>query len=574
MFLKITKSKKHQYLSIVESYRESGKVKHRQIFSFGRLDDFKKNPGWKKVAKELLSLLGSSPIFADDPDGIEELERVCWGAMVYRKMWDQFDLSSMLRLNHKHKFRDKDHEESIFIMMLDRLLCPQSKRASYMARDRYAYQGKLSGLEYLQLQNFYRALDYLADAKEDLEDQLFEKNKNLFNMKIDVVFYDVTTFHFESIVADSLKDFGFSKAGKFNEVQIVMGLLVDQEGRPIGFDLFPGNTYEGHTMIEALEKLKNRFSIQKVIIVADRGMNSKMNLATIKKAGFDYIVGAPLKNLKQSLEKQVLDKEGYLSLQEHETAVQHDSSIEEEENAFQYKKIHYPQSFKIKAEHLKHDWQTSEFSVGDTITLEHTLITTYSDKRARKNAKDRERLVQKAKDLLVTPSLIKNKKGAKRFVDYQIEDQPVLNQEAIEKDARFDGFYGILASNDSLKPGEIIEQYHQLWRIEECFRVLKSSMRSRPIFHWTPKRIKGHFVLCFIAFLLERTLELTMKENNISASPLKIQQAINSLELSKIKIQEQYYYLKAKPTPLANQIIKTLRISSPKNLAPLHHYPF
>lgn len=156
-------------------------------------------------------------------------------------------------------------------MTVQHLLKPRSKLGTYHHQDRYVQ------LPPVDLSHLYRSLDVLWEQKETLEEYLFFKNRHLFNLKVDVVFYDVTTFHFESAKADTLKDFGYSKAGKFKEVQVVLGLLMDGEGRPIGYELFPGSTFEGNTLETALEKLEQRFGIHGVIIVADRGLNSKFN---------------------------------------------------------------------------------------------------------------------------------------------------------------------------------------------------------------------------------------------------------------------------------------------------------
>src|SRR6056297_4094160 len=145
----------------------------------------------------------------------------------------------------------------------------------------------------------------LADHKDAIEQAVFEKNRSLFNMQVDVVFYDVTTFHFESVRADELRNFGFSKADKFNEVQIVMGMLVDLEGRPIGYELFPGNTFDSKTLVSALDILNQKFGVRRAVIVADRGINSKMNLKAITDSGYGYVVASKIKGMSKALQEKV-----------------------------------------------------------------------------------------------------------------------------------------------------------------------------------------------------------------------------------------------------------------------------
>jgi transposase len=168
-------------------------------------------------------------------------------------------------------------------MAVSHLLAPSSKLACYNNQDRYFSAGSVG------LNDLYRSLDILAGAKETIETKIFDTNANLFNLSVDVVFYDATTFSFSSVIADGLKDYGFSKSGKPGKVQVVMGLLIDCYGRPIGYELFPGNTFDGKTLSAALDSLERRFGIRKVIIVADKGIASKVNLKQITDKGYSYI---------------------------------------------------------------------------------------------------------------------------------------------------------------------------------------------------------------------------------------------------------------------------------------------
>lgn len=362
-------------------------------------------------------------------------------------------------------------------------------------------------------------------------------------MQVDVVFYDVTTFSFESVKADSLRDFGFSKDGKFKEVQVVLGLLIDCEGRPVGYELFPGNTFDGKTLEAALDKLEKRFGIRQVIIVADRGINSKLNLKRIRDRNYGYILAARLKNMGRKIEASVFDPEGYITLND---------SPEEE---LRYKVIDYLNSFREE---------------GETYELKEKLIITYSSKRAKKDREDRERLKEKAQLLLQNQSQItaSNKRGGKKYLKNTSQETWYLDEEALSRDEQFDGYYAIETSEQDINPQAALAAYHTLWKIEESFRIMKSTLEVRPIFHWTEKRIKGHFVICFLAFLLERTLEFKLKEAQEEASPQAIREALNSLNFAEVEIENQQFLLKVKGTELSNKILKLLKIKPPKNITP------
>ena len=534
MFLKVSKSKGNEYISIAHSYREKGKIKQKIIGKIGKKSDFSKDD-IEKIIKSLVKLMNSNMI-TTNPDNISESERLKWGCIeVYRKLWNMFGFDNILKIAFKDSLHEFNALNAIFLMILDRLINPCSKLKSFEKQNKYF------GMEEIELHHLYRTLDLLAEGKEDIEKQIFLKNLSLFNQKVDVVFYDVTTYYFESKKADDFKDFGFSKDNKINEVQVMMGLLIDLEGRPIGYELFAGNTFEGNTLEISLDKLKERFTINKVVIVADRGLNSKLNFKKIKDKGYEYIVGSKLKNMPKKNKDEALNLDNYYYTCENP-----------DNNSLKYKVIEYINTVKTEE---------------GTIDLKERIVCTYSPKRAKKDQKDRERFIEKAKELLNTPSKLNNKRGAKKYIDSTIEN-PILDEEKIQEDSKWDGIYGIQTSTEELSVKEIEEAYHQLWKIEESFRVLKTNLEARPVFHWTERRIKGHFMLCFIAFLLERTLELELKKNKISYSVERIRTSLNSLELSIVNMEDKQYILRSNPDELSKNIFKTLGINMPQRFEP------
>jgi transposase len=529
MFIKITKSGPYEYAYLVRSYREDNNTKHEYLFNLGRLDQIKNNPSFQNLARRLLALSEAKDIVSLDT--ISEAQIVNWGYLVYQKIWQEFELDKILnRLTSAKKTRFNLNANS-FLMTIQHLLDPQSKLSTYTHQQRYL------GLPEVKLQHLYRSLDLLAESKEVLEEELFFKNRNLFNLQVDVVFYDVTTFSFESVRADSLRDFGFSKDAKFQEVQVVMGLLIDQEGRPIGYDLFPGNTFEGKTLETALEKLEKRFGIRRVIIVADKGINSKINLKKIRDKGYDYLLASRLKNLKKEVREEIF-KDDYQKMGE-----------------ISYKVLNYIHQIK---------------EVDQIYELPERLLITYSPQRAQKDKADRERLIEKARSLLKHQSSItaSNRRGGKKYLKSSREVSFILDEEAIRKDERFDGYYGIQTSAENLKPQDILEAYHTLWRVEESFRLMKTTLEVRPIFHWTEARIKGHFVICFLAFLLERSLEAKLKGANLSTSPSQIREALNSMNFAEVMIKQDKFFIKTKFDSLGNKILRLLHIKPPPNVTP------
>lgn len=473
---------------------------------------------------------------------VVELKRLCYGHIVYEKLWEKLQLSSILedclRADASFNFTF-DLNETILYTVIHKLLRRKSKLAAYRDKDEF-YQ---IGAD-VELHNMYQSLDFLSANKATIETALFARKRTLFNQEIDIAFYDVTTYHFESQRDDELRDFGFSKAGKYNEVQVVMGLFCDTEGNPIGYELFPGNTFDGKTMVNALTILKERFAINKVIIVADKGLNSKANFHLIKEAGYEYIVSARLKNLPKEMKQTILEREGFTQ------------GRVPEEGEINMEYVHLPYEVKYKEGNTTYEWTDQ-------------LLVTWTAKRARKDIKNRLRQLEKAEKLLAGKVQLVNRKGAKRYLkakDTSGGKAIGLDEQQIAIDAQWDGLYGIQYSDEKLSTTEVLNAYHQLWRIEESFRMMKSTLHTRPIFHWTEKRIRGHFMMCFLAFLLERMLERKLKEKHLHLSPDQIKQSLNHLQLSHIKHKKQEYLLKGSNGEYGAKILRALNIKPLQNL--------
>lgn len=535
MFVKITKSGKYRYAQAVESYKQNGVTHHRVLFNLGRLDAIQGSDSFANFASRLLDLTGKKQGF--DISDLSEAEMSNWGYTVYKKIWRDFGLDKILAdVSLKTKISYSLSDTS-FLMALSHLLSPSSKLSCYNSQHRY------QGLAPIDLNSIYRSLDILAGAKDTIEEKIFDTNRNLFNLDVDIVFYDVTTFSFSSVLPDGLKDFGFSKSGKPGKVQVVMGLLVDSFGRPIGYELFSGNTFDGKTLPAALKSLKRRFGIRKVIIVADKGINSKVNLKEITESGYSYIFAYRLKSAPDKIKEEIF-KGSY-------------TDVGSGPESFKYRIVNYTHSF---------------YCASKKINLEQKIIITYSEARAKKDRIDRQRQVEKAQALLSDTSKIKasNKRGAKKYIS---QDGTGINYSldtgAIFNDEKFDGYYAIATNEKDITAEDVVAAYHNLYKIEHSFRLMKSNLEVAPIFVWTPKRIAGHFVVCFLAFLLERHLEYKLYKNNIAASADKIRDALNSLNLAKITVKDSCFFIKTKAEDLAYKILRVFKIQPPKNVTPV-----
>ena len=358
-------------------------------------------------------------------------------------------------------------EELFRHLVIARLAFPLSKLKTidYL----YRYQGI-----HLNIDSVYRFLDKLnSKLKDKIESITYAHTKETLNGSISVVFYDLTTLYFEASDEDDLRKAGFSKDGKHSNPQIFLGLLVGIGGYAIGYDIFEGNIYEGHTLIPFLESISEKFDLDKPIIVADSGLLSKKNIMLLEKKGYQYILGARIKNETEAIKGKILSKK------------------------------------------LKDD-QFISINKDD-----HTrLIISYSKKRAQKDAHNRQkglkRLEKKVKSGKLTKSNINNR-GYNKYLKLTGDISISIDYDKYKDDKKWDGLKGYI-TNSNLSEKEIIEQYHNLWQIEKAFRMSKTDLRIRPIYHRLRHRIEAHVCISFTAYAIYKELERVLHKEKSSIS--------------------------------------------------------
>ncbi len=510
-------------MRIVKSVRVNGKPSHKTLYSLGKVEDYSPQQ-LENMAKKLLKAAGRK---LDDifPQKIQEQNRLNYGyALVIKKLWKIFDLDKLQRsIRRKTKTRF-DWVNVLQIMLAERISDPASKRQNYFnASDYIGFNPDV------KLQHFYRTLDILADNKELIKQHIAKQRQNLFSHTLDVVFYDVTTLYFDSQKEDAgnLRQKGYSKDGKIHKTQIVLGLLVDQLRNPITYNLYPGNTYEGHTLVEALEDLQRNYPIGECTLVADSAMINKNNRKLLNEKGISYIIGERLKNLPRKIIAELLDRTRHKALTEE---------ISQEQ--FSYREVEFEG---------------------------RRIICTYSAKRAKKDAYERKKLINKAKELLNQPSFYRQmqKRGASRFIVEEGDSKNLkLDLERIEKESRFDGFKAI-ATTSSLPASEIIEKYTDLFEVEQSFRALKSQLKIRPVFHWTNKRIEGHVLMSFLAYSFLNYLRTLTR-----LSYKDLVRTLDKMEVSKIEEADSgdIFYLRSHISEKQKRLQKFLRLTLPSSV--------
>jgi transposase len=520
-FLKVERKSSGTYLRILESYRDShGQVRHRIVHSLGKVEDY--TPEQLRQIGIRLYELGGGDIKALLEGNIEEAGRYNYGYyQIYRKAFEYYQLDDLLRRIAKRGKVSFDLDSAVMLMLLERLQEPCSKRSNYVNQLDYA------GLEPVYLQHLYRALDKLAADNKLIQQQIFTTGRDLFNQTLDVVFYDVTTLYFESEkeYPGNLRQKGFSKDGKIGQTQILFCMLIDADMYPVGYQIFHGNTFEGHTLPHAIAQLKKDYNINKIIIVADRGMIGKKNIAAITGNGYEFIVGERLKNLPAAIQTRLLNTDNY-----NQTWVYDDASGEP--IALQY----YVTRHNNK-----------------------TLIATYSKNRAAKDKQEREQKLKTADTLLKNPSLIK-KKASRYFIKQQSKDTYELDSEKIKQNEKYDGLLAIATNTANLTHQQVLEQYKQLFKIEHAFRTFKSHLETRPIFHWTNKRIEGHICLCYIAYTLHHWILKKLCDFPIPVTETILRKMLDSMQVSLIQHNDKKIYLRSAQQPYEVKLQQALGI--------------
>lgn len=536
MIVQVYTNRGNKYVRVVHSYRDSetNKPKMKVIKNYGNLEKLLKQDKnfLEKLEKEIkeknerLKESAVDKIKKIETDNFEKegLVRKNYGYLVYEKIWQELGISRWIK---DIKTRSKiEIEEILKQLVFQRLLTPSSKKSAYDHRENY-----VDFRNDLILEDYYRVLDIIYDEKEKLEKHLNSTLKKKFNRELNVVLYDVTTYYFESVKKDEIKGFGFSKDNKVNQVQVVMGLLIDNNGIPVSYELYPGNTSEFSTLYPVIKDLKEKYKLKKVIVAADRGLNSGKNLFLLKELGLDYVMAYKLKGAKKEI-KDKLFEAGYI--------------VEKE---FKYKLIEHVKEIRID---------------GKTEKIQDNLLLGYSEKRAKKDKADRQRLLDKADRLLNNPSMMKQelKKGGKKFIKVTRGNLDIeLDVKQIEEAEKMDGFFAIEYSQKELTGREVREIYGSLWKIEDSFRVLKTNLEARPIFVWSEKRIRAHFLICYLALVIERYLEKLLKDNNVNLSTAKIQEAIRNTTLGSVETLMGDYYIKDAESKEYLDIINSVKMN-------------
>jgi hypothetical protein len=487
MFVRVKKSGKYQYLQVVCNERVEGRVRQQVIATLGRLDVLKSTGHLDALVRSCSRFLEHSAVLSAHRQGKIEPASVkrLGPALVFERLWRDLGLPQLFKeLLRERKF-GFDVERAIFLTVLHRLFSPGSDRAAEQWRHQYV----IEGADGLELHHLYRAMAWLGEPLDDaqqadatkaprcvkdlIEEALFEKTRDLFS-GLELLFFDTTSIYFEGEGGETIGQRGKSKDHRPDLKQMVVGMVLDANGRPLCCEIWPGNTTDAKTLIPIVDRLKRRFHIRSICIVADRGMISKKTIGQLqsKDRNVRYILGARLRAVKEIRETVLSDTGTYHTVRGPRQKAKDPAPLEVKE------------VFVEKRRYIV--CHNQEQAVADRQTREAIVASL------------REKLKDSAKKLV-------GNKGYRKYLKEKKGGAFSIDEAKLESEARFDGKW-VLQTDTDLPPAEVALKYKDLLLVELLFRSLKSILETRPVYHKRDETIRGHVFCSFLAALLLKEL--------------------------------------------------------------------
>ena len=588
MYIRKEKRKDRIYLSIVHGYRdEENKVKHKTIKTYGYLDELNKiyddplsviENELKELQKENICELtikdiNKEPSF-DDFNNSDDEKNI--GYYLLKKVYSELGISDFLNDKQKKLNIDYDLNEILLLLVVCRILYPGSKKDNFQNKNKFFEKFDFS------LKDIYRALDFFDEYKEDIQKVMWENTKVKYQRDLSTGFFDCTNYYFEIDCNDedlldeegNILEKGYRKRGPEKNHRpdpiVEMGLLLDNKILPASYKIFPGNDAEKTQLRPIINKTKATHNIDKIIVVADRGLNTSDNMWFLAGKNDDscknndgYVYGQSVRAASKNFKDWVLNQEGYINDIEYtkdgkEETFRH-RVYDEDGNFKNYQKqtLMFRHKSRVVAKKIQ---ITRDGKRNCKVHTYQKQMVYYSQKYADRQRYEREKMVEKAKDLIANPR--KYTKATSYGAAYYVNNISFnkdtgeivegtslsLDVEAIKEQEKFDGYYAIVTSELEYSDQKMREVYRELINIEDSFKITKSNLETRPIYVWTKQHIEGHFLTCFISLVILRLIENRLEYK------YTIENIIDTLRNTfAIKIDHDVYQQKA-----PNEITKAL----------------
>ena len=545
MFIRTQTNGSRTYLLLVENERVDGRLVQRVLFRFGRLDQL-------RAAGQIDTLVQSLGRFADKMVVLDAHARgetiptrtVKVGpGLLFDRLWNDGGIQTVLEAELTGRRFGFDVARAIFLTVLHRLMAPGSDRAAERWKTDYA----LPGTESLGLHQLYRAMSWLGAAlpaseqaaatpfgprtrKDRIEEALFARRRDLFNQQLRMVFFDTTSIYFEGAGGESVGQHGHSKDHRPDLRQMIVGVVIDEDGRPVCSEMWPGNTTDVTTLVPIVERLQRVFHVQEICIVADRGMISAETMRAIEDRGWFYILGVRMRSSDEA--RAVVDAA---------------NATDDFVTVFPTRKrSHDPEPLQVK-----------EVLAGD-----NRYVVCWNEEQARKDAHDREAIVAALRSALThgDKALVGNK-GYRRYLASQGAGF-AIDEARVADDARYDGLW-VLRTNTNLLPRYVALAYKQLWTVEAVFRTMKSVLDTRPIYHRRDDTIRGHVFCSFLALLMRYELQQRLDAKKWTLEWAHVIEDLDALQETTITIDERAFVVRSEAKRTAGKVFQACHVALP-----------
>lgn len=548
MFVRVKPSGRYKYLQVVENSREGKKIKQRVLCTLGRLDKLTESGQIDSIAQSLLRFSTTLQVLnLHEQNQLQVLKDVSIGpTLVFELLWNELGIAEVLHKLAAEREHQFDPERAVFLTVLHRLFSPGSDRAAEKWKQDYA----IAGTDEIELHHLYRAMGWLGEpvdrgwakaasatlqqfTKDRIEHRLFERNRDLFT-SLEVVFFDTTSIYFEGEGGESIGKHGHSKDFRPDLKQMVVGVVLDADGRPVCCELLPGNVSDPKTLIPVIVRLKQRFAIESFCIVADRGMISAETIETLESPSFriDYILGCRMRRQKE-VRNEVLTARGRFT----KVAVKREGST-------------VPLTLQVK-----------EVTVGGS-----RYVVCYNPEQAKKDAEDRRAIIASLETKLTQgdKGLVGNK-GYRKYLKTTGTDRFAIDYEKLKEEEKFDGTW-VLRTNTSYSKEEVALQYKQLWMVEQAFRTVKSVLETRPIYHKCDDTIRGHVFCSFLALMLMKELFSRLELKGEHYEWNDIIRDLTALREISLQLHGRTYYLRTELRGTCFDVLSAARVAVPPRM--------
>ncbi len=545
MFFRTKTSGPRTYLQVVENRWEGGRSRQRVVATLGRLDQLQESGQLDALLASGARLARSVLLISEHAQGqLPTISvRHIGPALVFQRLWELTGCRHVIGQLLKGRRFEFAVERAVFFTVLHRLFDPGSDRAAEKWRGDY----EIDGCDDLQLHHLYRAMGWLGDelpkkeqadrtpfaprcTKDLIEEALFARRRDLFT-ELQLVFFDTTSIYFEGEGGDALGRRGHSKDHRPDLKQMIVGAVLDGQGRPICCELWPGNTADVTTLTPVVDRLRARFGVTKVCIVADRGMISKETIEDLEKEerGWKYILGARMRS-QNEIKDDVLARAGRYRVVHPERQTSDD-----------------PSPLKVKEVRVEG----------------RRYVVCLNEDEARKDAADREAIVASLREKLQAgeKSLVGNK-GYRRYLAATGPDHFQIDEAKIKEEARYDGKW-VLRTNTELDAAEVALQYKRLWMVEAWFRSCKSLLQTRPIFHRCDETIRGHVFCSFLALVLRQELEARLAADSHEFEWADVIQDLDRLQVVEVEQDGKRFLLRSEVQGTCGAVFRAAGVAVP-----------